>query len=368
MQERLKKGRHYDTENKGVVFVLGAGFTKAFIQEAPLLTDPYPLDGLLKKYSPKNFAQAHKILQLEIKRSEATGRFDLERLMTRLDSSMPHDFDLKVVQLIEQLRHDLYDDFVNRLISVNRQRQIPPLLAAFAKWCVEYKADVVTFNYDDFLDQALWAVSGDYSEPFSGKYWHPNSGYGFCCPPAEVLVQGHMYSMGHSSTLLLKLHGSINWRVKRGAARPFQLDTVMHGSSWCMPPNIVTHDAEVVERHLEQIRFVVLPVLMKSELIREPCFRLLWSEAYKRMRKATRVVFIGYSMPRTDIAASCLFGEALEGFHEIDVVSLAGKDQRSQEELLISSYQAALPQLRSSNFHFEGALHWLKENHFISGE
>jgi hypothetical protein len=34
--------------NGGIVFVLGAGFTRAFIPEAPLLTDPYPLDELLK--------------------------------------------------------------------------------------------------------------------------------------------------------------------------------------------------------------------------------------------------------------------------------------------------------------------------------
>ncbi len=201
--------------------------------------------------------------------------------MTRLDSSMPHDFDLKIVQLIDQLRHDLYNGFVKKLLSVNPARNIPPPLAAFARWCIEHQANFVTFNYDDFLDQALWGVAHEYSEPFSGKYWHPNSGYGFFCPPSEALVQGNRYSMGRSSTLLLKLHGSINWRIKRGASRPLQLDTVLHGSPWCTPPNIVAHDSEVIERHVEQdYRFLVLPILMKSELVKEPCFRLLWSEAF----------------------------------------------------------------------------------------
>jgi hypothetical protein len=349
------------------VFVLGAGFTKAFFPEAPLLTDPYPLNNLLEKYSEEQFPHAHRILTLEIKRSNATGRFDLERLMTRLDSSMPHDFDLKAVQLVEQLRHDLYDDFVKKLLSINEERRIPQGLGAFAKSCIDQKADLITFNYDDFLDQALWGVAREYSEPFSGKYWHPNSGYGFFCSPSENLVQGYRHAMGHSSTLLLKLHGSINWRIKRGAAHPFQLDTILHGSPWSTPsPDIVLGPApEVVERHLEGIRFLVLPVLMKSDLTNQPCFRLLWSEAYNKLQRATRVVFIGYSMPRTDIAAACLFGEALQNSNHIEVVSYAEEEQRAARELLITAYQTALPQLTKTQFHFEGAIHWLKQNHFI---
>jgi hypothetical protein len=187
-------------------------------------------------------------------------------------------------------------------------------------------------------------------------------------PPSEALVQGNTLALGHSSTLLLKLHGSINWRIKRGAALPFQLDTILHGSSWCTLSSdiIAAPEAEVVERHLDPIRFIVLPILMKSDLTNQFCFGLLWSEAYKKLRKAARVVFIGYSMPRTDIAAACLFGEALQNSNQIEVVSCAAdENQRAAMEFLISAYQAALPQLRETQFHFDGAIHWLKEDHFI---
>jgi hypothetical protein len=353
--------------NGGIVFVLGAGFTRAFIPEAPLLTDPYPLDELLKIYSAEHFPHAHKILQLECKRYETIGRFDLEPLMTRLDSSMPHDFDLKVVQLIDQLRHDLYDHFVKRLLSVNPTRKIPTPLADFAKWCIRHQANFVTFNYDDFLDQALWEVERQYSEPPYGKYWHPNSGYGFICPPYESIVQGYRYSMGRSSTLILKLHGSVNWRIKRGASRPLPIDAILHGSPWCSLPNIVSHESDVFERHVEPDHFLVMPVLMKNELTKEPTFRLLWSEAFRMLGKASRVVFIGYSMPRTDIAASCLFGEALQDLDQIDVISLGGTNERS-DDLLIASYQSTLPQLTNKNFHFQGAKDWLRNNHFIPAE
>ena len=123
------------------VFVLGAGFTRAFIPQAPLLTDPYPLEPFLTKFSEDHFPHAHKILRLEEHRTQSShGRFDLERLMTRLDSSMPHDFDKKAVQEVDLLRHDLYDDFVKRLSSINSDRNIPVGLLDFAKWCVNHQA------------------------------------------------------------------------------------------------------------------------------------------------------------------------------------------------------------------------------------
>jgi hypothetical protein len=298
--------------SNATIFVLGAGFTRAFISEAPLLSDPYPLGKFLETYPANKFPHAHKILSLESERAAAVGRFDLERLMTRLDSSMPHDFALASVQLVDQLRHELHKDFVERLMALNPERKIPYDLEAFARTCVIRTSTFITFNYDDFLDQALWEVTRHLEEPMYGKYWHPKSGYGFYCPPAEATVEGNRYSMGHSSTLLLKLHGSINWRVKRGAARPYQLDTILHDSSWCASTSVSSPDPERVERHLDPLRLLVLPVLIKSDLTNEPCFRLLWSEAYRRLQEAVRVIFIGYSMPRTDIAAACLFGEALQ--------------------------------------------------------
>ena len=346
------------------VFVLGAGFTRAFIPQAPLLTDPYPLEPFLTKFSQDAFPHAHKILRLEKDRAKASGgRFDLERLMTRLDSSMPHDFDKKMVQEVDLLRHDLYEDFVNKLSSINLERKIPAGLQKFAKWCVERQAHCITFNYDDFLDQALWDVKRVYSGMSGVKYWHPNSGYAFFCPSQDVVVQGTSASMTRSSMLLLKLHGSINWKVKRGAARPFQLDTIVHTARWCEPDYVArSADPVALDRHLEPIRLIVLPVLMKSDLTQEPCFRLLWADAYKKLEEATRVIFIGYSMPRTDIVAACLFGEALQNCKNIQVVNRCKKGTITVKQELIASYRSVLPQ---SQFHFDGAVPWLKKNKFI---
>jgi hypothetical protein len=348
-----------------IVFVLGAGFTKAFIKEAILLTDPYPINHLLSKFSKEQSPYAYMILKLEEERARLSdGRFDLERLMTRLDSNMPHDFEKKVIQQLDYLRHDLFADFVKRLEDVNPQRNLPPELKQFARWCIDHQADCITFNYDDFFDEALWDVRKEWNELTAGLYWHPNSGYGFFCPPAEALVQGNTLSMGRSSTLLLKLHGSINWRTKRGAIDPYQLDTVLHYDKWSIHPSLAA-DADIVERHIESKRFIVLPVLMKSDLTDQPTFRLLWDEAYKKLESATHVIFIGYSMPLTDIPAGFLFGEAIRPSTKIDVVNLSKKKEQKEIQKLISNYQSVMPQLTAEMFDFDGAVPWLKQNDFI---
>ena len=55
------------------VFVLGAGFTKAFLPDAPLLVDDYNGDLLLQKF--EHFKHAHSILKLCMKRL-SQGRFN----------------------------------------------------------------------------------------------------------------------------------------------------------------------------------------------------------------------------------------------------------------------------------------------------
>ena len=72
------------------VFVLGAGFTRAFLPQAPLLIDDYGADSILSKF--ENLPHIKRIVDLE-KAKNKYGLMDIERLMTRLDGRMPYDFD-----------------------------------------------------------------------------------------------------------------------------------------------------------------------------------------------------------------------------------------------------------------------------------
>src|SRR5712691_11276920 len=96
------------------VFVLGAGFTKAFLPHAPLLEDDYAVD--LEKF--KHFPLARRILELEIERN-SSGSINIERLMTRLDSLMPYDPE-GADQELGLLLSEVNNAFVTRIMQAKQ--------------------------------------------------------------------------------------------------------------------------------------------------------------------------------------------------------------------------------------------------------
>ena len=68
-------------ESRGLVFVLGAGFTRAFVPQSPLLVDDYGVRDLRKRFD--SFSHAVEILDDALLDS-SNDKVDLERLMTRV--------------------------------------------------------------------------------------------------------------------------------------------------------------------------------------------------------------------------------------------------------------------------------------------
>ncbi len=341
------------------VFVLGAGFTRAFVPDAPLLYDDYGIDSLIEEFS--NFQYARQILEYEKQRS-VNGKINIERLMTRLEGRMPYDFERGADEEIGLLLHRLKNTFVNRLELAKRKKHESDL-ANFARYCIENHVDCVTFNYDDVLDEALWRFEKTKLIPEAGKlYWHPDGGYGFFCMPSESLLKTSAVAMDKTSMLLLKLHGSVNWRIKRGYTRPYVIDALVHHEGWLERlPSDMIREPQRVDLHLEPEPFIVPPVLDKSSLVSQPILRLTWSLAYAKLVEANSIVFIGYSLPVTDIATGFLFGEAVAkaDVSKIKVVNFQAND--TKRELLIAAYRQVFPKIDSTHFDFRDALEWSRE-------
>ncbi len=68
----------------GLVFVLGAGFTRAFVPQAPLLVDDYKIPCLSKRFA--SFSHAKAILD-DALAEYSDDRVNLERIMTRPEVS-----------------------------------------------------------------------------------------------------------------------------------------------------------------------------------------------------------------------------------------------------------------------------------------
>jgi len=352
MDEKLK------TNGKRTVLVLGAGFTKAFLPSAPLLTDDYEIEDLLKEF--RGFSYAKKLLELERKMSK--GQINIERLMTRLDSRMPYDFvlggseelQLLLVELMKKFKKRLYDA-MKGIIKTNQLKKL-------AEFCASNRVHCITFNYDDLFDKFLYQVKPitHVNKKKGEPYWHPDGGYGFFTAPAEICVHQFPIVMDITAMLLLKLHGSINWRVRHGYPRPFPVEAIVHQEDW-LPEHDKNIPEDIIERHLEPEPFMVPPVLIKTELRDQPVLRVVWTQAYNVLKNSERVVFVGYSFPQTDISAVTLFGETLQELDQsqIHIVNLAEKPEEKQS--IKSAYQHVFPRLTNGQFDFRGALDWVEE-------
>jgi len=343
------------------VFVLGAGFTHAFFPKAPLLTDDY--DGeLLVKFD--KLPHARRILELEQSKN-SEGKINIERLLTRLDGKMPYDFKSSVQEELALLLFELKHAFMRRLEKAKDDNSHIDELRSIARYCIEKGINCLTFNYDDFFDQSLFEFRPIRAEiAGSNPYWHPDGGYGFFCKPSATCIwAGHEF-MDQTAMLLLKLHGSVNWRIRRGAASPYKVDDIIHDESWLQPPlpdSLVGRDKNLIDMHMEPVPFIIPPVLMKSALTKEPILQVVWSKAYEILSRAEQVVFIGYSLPITDIAAGFLFSETLHkpSPPSIKVVTLA-KDEAEKKKIQ-DSYSAILPDIKEDQFEFRDALEWASD-------
>ena len=334
------------------MLVTGAGFTRAFLPDSPLLVDDFGAEQLADKV--RGLPNASRVLEWERDQHDQ-GFINIERLMTRLDSLMPYDDDHGATDEYQFLLSVLMDSFLDRLSHVRKGAEPDRRLERVARYCLENSVDCITFNYDDVLDQALAETkhSGSLS-------WHANGGYGFHCANSRETLGGSWdANMGNSTPMLvLKLHGSINWRPRRGYSEPYMLDAVTHHEMWPEGGGWDSRGIEMVKRHLEQSPLIAPPVLSKSGLVRQPVLRLVWSLAYDILARAHSVTFVGYSFPITDMAAHTLFTEALRDIPEsaIRVVNLA-RDEVEKEHI-VRRYRSVLGDIPAEQFDFRGALQW----------
>ena len=297
---------------------------------------------------------ASRLLDWE-RNQNSQGFINIERLMTRLDSLMPYDEDQGATEEYRFLLAELMDSFLDRLRRARTETEPCGELANVARYCTENHVDCITFNYDDVLDQALAEATSGEEFP-----WHANGGYGFYCQDSKKTIGGHWdASIGKKTPMsVLKLHGSINWRPRRGSSEPHMLDSITHHEKWSKQNLLERRRWSLMERHLEPRPLIAPPVLSKSSLVRQPVLRLVWTLAYEMLQKAHSVTFVGYSFPSTDIAAQTLFSEALRDIPKsaISVVNFARKG--ADKNRIVERYRRILGRIPDQQFDFRGALTW----------
>lgn len=319
------------------VFVLGAGFTRAFVPDAPCLVGRFP-DVVALKDEFTNYPAIQHLFESEITQV-AGDEIDFERLLTRLDGGMPYDQEKGLEAQFRHLLSRVKVVFSRQMIKLRDADQNREDLEEFASYCLNIGATCITFNYDDILDAAFYKLGRN-----GPLIWGPDAGYGFFCRPAQILTDLMRVFMDRTNSLLLKLHGSINWHVLRGTQPPFPLDSFYHFEPWFKPyPDRVSPNLKALEeytlKHLDAEPFIVPPVLSKAQLMAEPVLKYLWSLAYDELLSADTVVFVGYSLPVTDIGASTLFRETLCRNPRPTIKVLIKADHDAHKDKIMESYR-----------------------------
>lgn len=156
-----------------------------------------------------------------------------------------------------------------------------------------YKNRIITFNYDTVLERPL------IERGLSRKKLYFDE-IALNREPATKQPRHEMFA----HPLILKLHGSINWKCERK-----YFDQLISGS---LPPGLkipIWSDEEPLPKPDDDVSPLIIPPIPNKPITQASLFNLLWTLAFEYVHEAKRIVIIGYSCPPTDSLAQTLFGQ-----------------------------------------------------------
>ena len=149
---------------------------------------------------------------------------------------------------------------------------------------------IISFNYDCVIDHSL--------KLHGATKWNPHHGYGFILKGAGGKnLTGDQFWMPPGSGVvaadsikLLKLHGSLNFLVTN------EMET---------RPTVHLKERPYTKQHGE-LRFTIIPP-ESSKRYEQGVFGRMWKSAADEIHRTRTIVFIGYSLPTTDMHSTALF-------------------------------------------------------------
>jgi hypothetical protein len=211
--------------------------------------------------------------------------------------------------------------------------------------------NVISLNYDIIVDNTLCALTGD------------------TFPDYGTDISTEAYRQSRKFGKLLKLHGSLNWLYCPGCLR---LDLGVAGLG--APGTSKVLDELYQENPLEprygchgtachECDSRVRPVLITPTHLkdyRNPHVSDVWYEAERMLRRADRVVIVGYSLPEDDVDVIYLLKRGLENVppSRVTVVEFDPQRRHLREHPVGLRYRSLFG--GELDWHTEGFAAWLE--------
>ncbi|MES2308382.1 MAG: SIR2 family protein [Verrucomicrobiota bacterium] len=281
--------------SKNIVFVLGAGFSKAVCNEMPLANE------LIDRLAKRSEAISEKKRFLEL--LPDANKFEL--FLTHLAQEKPWTSEAQnsrdradFLDLSRCIAHEL-QFITDKFLEEFKKEKVPvSWLKQLIDFWKQQKSNVISFNYDTLVE---WTSIDKYVSGAETPY----SGLSCCDSIYSVrlvdkrrsfdMISGSGVSHRENAFKLYKLHGSINWYYS--GQRNFYGETIY------VSPTGFHRDQEqgILNMMEDKIPLIMPPVLDKTIYAQNEQIKRLWYKAGEAIRSADIIVFIGYSFPHNDI-------------------------------------------------------------------
>lgn len=322
--------------------MLGAGFSKSFVNSAPLTTDFFK--GHAEIIEDQYFRPVRDFMQ-ECRFNVAD--VNIETLMTLADEYGPDATNERLKELIVRVFQKAFpvadctpnDRRSEHWYKFKVRENKEWVLRRFARHLLTptREAHVVTFNYDVLLENAMELEQAELKRSASNRNrrtFHAGRCHGFHAhkwtKQGGIDLQKEPKQTHH--VFVLKLHGSMTWRVPKPSEQQFSPNTVVVLSA--SEENIENYPAakDTIDTCMDVVPLIVPPVLDKSKALGHDAFQEIWRKAACLIEQAKRLVFIGYSFAPTDYRSEYLFRRHFAHGCAVEVID-CGKDDAHRAEL-----------------------------------
>jgi len=299
----------------------------------------------------------------------------LEDIFTPLDRCISdnisfRNLDINQVKNIREIIYYLIGVTLKELLTYNVNKEY---INKFAKHlydnCIDRKNGgykdsetdkiaVISTNWDILLDNSLNDIIQNENEKAVVDY---------CCHISSHSEHNHnikpgleVLGAGGFNIKLLKLHGSYNWlqcpRCLRVYIDFYQKIVVdqFHLKVKCRHcnTNFGDYESHILTSNL------IMPTFLKD--FSNPQYKLIWQNAGIELAEATKIIFIGYSLPQADFEMRQLLSRMIREDAEIEVVTKGSENKESTKDLK-ERYNVFFGK-RKPKFFYDGVTHFINNN------
>lgn len=207
------------------------------------------------------------------------------------------------------------------------------------------RISIISLNWDDFIEELIY-------DQIRKRNLVKKFDIDYCCftvPLDEETPHTPSFyqkAKGMVNFKVLKLHGSVNWLICPNCDRIYTGIGALE-NRWekyanpricsCNEKNVIMEKRDDPTYSLQP--FFVTPTYLKS--FSNAHIQSIWNNAYTEISEATKIVFIGYSLPESDYHFRSLITRALKRDIKVDIVlHESDRAPRSKNENLLNSFAA----------------------------